>query len=234
MFACLAAALMLPAAANAQWYAAGYLGANHTPAADVDIDQPAENTALRFHGVTFAARPFASPQYYGVRIGRLLGERRRVGLELEFIHLKVIAETAGSYHATGRLAGAAVDETVRMDSIVQQYAMTHGLNFIVVNIVAKRPIGSGRGAFVTRFGAGGTMPHAETTIRSVNREQYEYAGPGVHGAAGYEIGFAKWMSAFVEYKIAAARPEISVSAGTGRTTSVSHQIAAGFTFGSTR
>lgn len=230
---CLPALLLHPGAAEAQWYTSVYLGANHTPAADVTIEQPSANTSLRFRDVSFSARPFASPQYYGIRIGRLVGERRRLGVELEFIHLKVIGETGKTFEASGTLEGAEVQGPVRMDSIVQQYAMTHGLNFFVINLVSKHPTGRA-GAFVVRLGAGGTMPHAESTVRGVNREQYEYGGPGFHTSAGYEAGLTRWTTAFVEYKLTAARPAISIAAGTGRTTSVSHHIAAGFTFGSRR
>lgn len=233
-FACFVAGLVLPRLAHAQWYAGGYFGANHTHTADVRIDQPSTGTSLRFHDVTFAGRPLASPQYYGIRIGRLVGERRRFGVEVEFVHLKVIGETGNPFRISGTLDGAAVDTVARMDTVVQQYAMTHGLNFLVFNVVSKHRLGSTRASWVNRVGAGPTIPHAETTVRQVNREQYEYAGPGVHGASGIEVGIAQWLSLHAEYKLTAARPKISIEAGTGRTTSVSHQIAAGFIFGSTR
>jgi hypothetical protein len=234
LFACVAALVLLPTAAEAQWYAGVYLGANHTHTADVTIDQPASDTSLTFRDVTFAGRPFASPQYYGLRIGRLVGPRRRFGVEIEFVHLKVIGETGSTFRTTGTLDGAPVDTNARMDEVVQQYAMTHGLNFLVFNVVSKRNLGTTPVAVVTRAGAGGTIPHAETTVRGVNREQYEYAGPGIHGAAGIEIHAAKWLALNVEYKLTAARPRISIAAGTGRTTSVTHQVVAGFTFGSSR
>ena len=62
----------------------------------------ARSVAIDFLDVEFAARPFASPQYYGVRIGRTVGERRRFGLELEFIHLKVIGKTGQAYQYRDR------------------------------------------------------------------------------------------------------------------------------------
>lgn len=224
-------ALFLPTAAEAQWYAAGYLGANHTHAADITIDQPAADTSLRFSRVTFEARPFESPQYYGIRIGRLLGERRRFGVEVEFIHLKVFAETAGSFDLSGRLNGAARAGRERMDAIVQRYSMTHGLNFLVINAVSRRPIGAGRVALVARAGAGPTIPHAESSIEFVSREQYEYAGPGIHAASGVDVQIGRRVSMMLEYKLTAARPRISVAGGTGRTTSISQHVAAGIALG---
>src|SRR5689334_12467938 len=80
----------LATAAEAQWYFAGYLGANATRPATVSVDVPASNLSLQFHEVKFEARPFESPQYYGWRLGELFGKTRRFGVEFEFIHLKVI------------------------------------------------------------------------------------------------------------------------------------------------
>lgn len=230
---CLAVVCCAAAPAEAQWYTSLYLGANHTRAADVSIDQPSLETAVRFNDVTFAARSLESPQYYGIRIGRHVGERRRFGVELEFIHLKVIAQTERDVRTHGTVDGVPVDAVQPMDQFVQQYAMTHGLNFFIVNLVRSQPVSS-RGSVVGRVGVGGTMPHAESTIRGVNREQYEYAGPGMHASAGYEFHVRRWLSLFTEYKFTAARPAISVHAGTGQTTAVSHHVAAGFTFGSQR
>src|SRR5262245_26123486 len=89
-----AAWLVSPHTADAQWYVAGYLGANHTTPATVTIDQPAVGTSLEFRDVKFAARPSESPQYYGVRAGYMFGERRRWGAEFELVHPKLFAETS--------------------------------------------------------------------------------------------------------------------------------------------
>jgi hypothetical protein len=231
---CLIAGSFSSTPAYAQWYVGGYLGGNYTHAADVSIAQPGEQTNLTFEGVRFAARPLESPQYYGVRIGRLFGGRGRWGIEVEFVHLKVISETARTYPVSGELAGLMIDEPTRMDSIVQRYDMTHGLNFLVVNLVSRRPVGNGRFSIVSRVGVGPTLPHAESSIGFVNRQQYEYAGPGLHAAGGVAVRVNDWFTPFIEYKLTAARPTISVPAGTGRTTSVSHHGAIGFTIGRTR
>src|SRR5262245_60799976 len=58
-----------PRIVHAQWYVGGYLGANHTAAASVSIEQPSLGTSLENRDVTFVARPFQSPQYYGLRVG---------------------------------------------------------------------------------------------------------------------------------------------------------------------
>lgn len=168
-------AVLVPASAEAQWYVAGYSGAHATHAAAITITQPAQDTALRLHDITFAANPMASPQYYGIRIGRLAGARSQWGTEVEFIHLKVFAETAGSYETSGRWMGAPMEGRVRMDALVQRYGMSHGLNFLVGNLVSRRPLGGGRVASVNRIGGGITIPHGETSVNFDVQQQYETA-----------------------------------------------------------
>ena len=219
--------VIVPATASAQWYVGFYLGTHNTTSADITIDLPERNTSLTYEDVNFEAKPFKSPQYYGYRIGKLFGERRRFGLEAELIHLKTIAKAADAYQVRGVENGVAVDEVSRMSDRVQRYEMTHGLNFIVINLVARRPIGSGRAALVGRVGAGPTLPHAETTIDMVTREQYEFGGLGVHLAGGVEFALGSRLHALAEYKFARARPEIDVDGGTGRMTARCHQFAFG-------
>jgi len=216
-----------PATASAQWYVGLYLGANRTTKADITIDLPDRQTNLTYEDVAFEARPFAAPQYYGYRVGKILGAQRRFGIEVELIHLKVIAKAADAYPVRGVEQGATVDEVSRMDARVQRYSMTHGLNFGLVNFVIRRPLGNGRAVLVGRAGAGPTLPHAETTIATVPREQYEFGGLGVQLAGGVEFALGSRFSALGEYKFTRARPEIDVDGGTGRMTARCHQMAFG-------
>jgi hypothetical protein len=228
------AALGAAAPAHAQWFGGLYFGANATRPADVEISQPARDTSLTFNDVRSDARPFTSPQYYGVRIGRLFGARARFGVDLELIHLKVIGRTQDAFAVSGRADGIPVSGTVRMDTLVQRYSMTHGLNFILVNFIARHPLAGGRFALIGRLGAGPTYPHAETTVGGMSREQYEIAGSGVHAAAGLDIKIKGRVSAISEYKLTAAKPRISIAEGTGRMRAVSHQVAVGLAFGLSR
>ena len=242
-FSSISIAVMLLAgatAASAQWYVAGYLGANHTMPATVSIDQPSLGTSLEFDDVTFVARPFTSPQYYGVRAGYLFGERRRWGVEVEWLHPKVYAEVEQPVHVTGSVRGLAVDTTTRMDTFVQHYAMSHGMNFALVNLVIRRPLAANSGsalsrvALIGRAGAGPMLPHAETTVGGRSREQYERAGVGLQLAGGVDVRLAGWLSAIADYKFGHARPEIDIADGTGQMSANVHQVAFGLAFGLSR
>ena len=229
-----------PHAAFAQWYVAGYLGANRTLAAPVSIEQPSRNTSLTFSDVTFTARPFASPQYYGLRAGRLFGERRRFGVEVEWLHPKAYADVSKPVRITGRSNGFPVDTTAPMSAWVQHYAMSHGMNFVLFNAVARLPLddgGSGlasRVALTARAGAGPMVPHAETTVANESREQYEAGGLGYQFAGGVDIRLVGWLSAIADYKFSRGKPEIDIVAGTGSTTANVHQVAFGLAFGLNR
>ncbi len=212
--------LALASPASAQWYVAAYMGANTTRPADVTVK--GDGYDLTFSKVEFDAQPFKTPPYYGWRLGRFLNDTRRLGVEVEFIHLKVIANPD------------------QLRPQVQRYRMTHGLNFIVANLTSRVPFGrSAYGdapfALVSRVGGGVTLPHAETTVFGSEQEQYEYAGLAAHAAIGFDVKLKGRLSLVTEYKVTYARPTISTALnGTGQTTTLSHHVAFGLAFGLSR
>jgi hypothetical protein len=229
------------APASAQWYVAGFAGANHTQPATVTIDQPSRDTHLDIAGVTFRSESMDSPQYYGYRVGWLHGDRTRWqwGLELEFVHPKVFGRTGRTVTFSGRIGGVAVSATAPMDTLVSRYAMSHGLNFALANLVLRFPLGApgtgpSRFAVMARAGAGPTIPHAETTIQGESYDGYEVDGLGIHGAVGLEARLAGRLSGTLEYQCSYARPTITVVDGTGHTTATVHQLAVGLTIRLTR
>ncbi len=232
--------LLLARPANAQWYVAGELGANHTLPSTISIDQPSRQTSLQFDDVHFVAHPFESPQYYSVRGGYLFGDERRWGVEVEWVHPKVYAETSEPVRVSGRIAGVTVDATTRMDTLVQRYSMSHGMNFVLVSAVARMPIGGGSGAdtsrlaLVARAGAGPMRPHGESMVGGTFVEGYEWAGIGTQFAGGIDVRLAGWLSGELEYRFSHASPEITIAEGTGHTTANAHQVTFGLAFGLAR
>jgi hypothetical protein len=111
--------------------------------------------------------------------------------------------------------------------VVQEYQMTHGLNLALVNLVVRRPIGTGPVAMMFRAGGGPTFPHAETTVNNVVAHQYEYGGLSAQGAAGVEVDLPFRTMAFAEYKLTYAHPELTTGSGTAFSSALSHHIAVG-------
>lgn len=220
------AAVLAPAIAHAQWYFNGYFGGNYTQAADIRIHQPDAGVDLTYRQVSFEAKPLDAPVYYGYRFGHM-GRKRRIGLEFEFLHLKAYAITDKPVTVTGRIGAATVSGSERMDERVTRYSMSHGLNFLLINAVIRRPIQNSRTTFAFRGGLGPTLPHGESVVFGVSQEQYEWAGLGVHAAAGLEARLVGRLLAVAEYKLTFAKPTISIAGGTGETTAITHQIALG-------
>jgi hypothetical protein len=240
-FACLVAAacfsIAWPSAASAQMYASLSAGGNHTAPADVTVNVPSSGLAVTYQGVHFSARSLDSPQYYVWRIGRLFGTHQRLGVEFEFTHLKVIGDTSRSYVASGQINGQAIPggSSLPMNAVVQEYQMTHGLNFLMVNAVGRVPIKSGRRlSLVTRAGMGTTLPHAETEVLGQTQERYEFTGLGVEGSAGLAMKLSHLLSVIADYKVSEARPRITVVSGTAQTRALTQQVAIGLALGFAR
>ena len=240
-FACLAAAacflLAWPTEATAQLYASISAGGNRTSPADVTVNVPSAGLAVTYQDVHFSARPLDSPQYYVWRVGRLFGAHERFGVEFEFTHLKVIGDTSRSYVASGQINGQAIPSgsSLPMNAQVQEYQMTHGLNFLLVNAVGRWPITSSRRlSLVVRGGMGTTLPHGETEVLGQAREGYEFAGLGVEGAAGLAMKLSHLLTLVADYKVSEARPRISVVLGTAQTRALTQQIAIGLALGFAR
>src|SRR3954470_3849613 len=68
-----------------------YLGGAHTRNSSLTLHDSAENQ-LTFADLPFQGRSFESPLYYGGRLGHFFF--RHFGVETEFIHLKMYANTA--------------------------------------------------------------------------------------------------------------------------------------------
>jgi len=127
----------------------------------------------------------------------------------------------------GKAGGVTVSAMERMDARVQQYSMSHGLNFLLVNAVSRQPIGENGSAFVLRGGIGPTLPHAESIVGGVSSEQYEWAGIGLQASAGVDLHITGRLSGIVEYKLTYAKPTMTLANGTGDMAAISHHIAAG-------
>jgi hypothetical protein len=228
-------AVLDAAPASAQWYVGGYLGGTYTMPARVSVRVPDAGLDVRFDRVRFTGEPLKSPQYYGARLGRVFGTARSWAVEAEFIHLKVLADVGREYATKGAAGSLAFSgDRLRMDALVQRYTMTHGLNFVVANIVRRQRLGEGDALLVSRLGVGPTIPHAESRVLDVRREQYQYAGVGVHLSVGLERRLLGRLAGLAEYKVTMARPRIDVAGGTGRTTAVTHHVAFGLAFGGPR
>ena len=223
----LAVLILAAAPARAEWVAAAYLGAARTASAPLAIVQPAAGTDVTFTAVPYDGESFRSPLYYGYRLTYFPRQESWWGFEAEFIHLKAYADTAQRTHVSGRHHGAPIEADIPIEAILNRFSISHGLNFLVFNAVARRSIGARAGAsgyvvLVARVGAGPTIPHAESTIDGVDREGYAWGAAALHLAGGVEVRVWRGLGAIAEYKYTRTRQTVDVARGEARGVFSSH------------
>jgi hypothetical protein len=232
-FVLIVACALWPASARADWLLSGFLGHAQTQTSTIDLTLASQSTQLRLIDVDYRGESFRSPHYYGVRATWIPDAHRWLGIEGEWIHAKVFAEVDRSVHITGTLRGIPVDAVVPLSSIVQRLSMSHGLNFILANLAARRAFGplkadgTPRVVGVVRAGAGPTMPHAESHLDSTFVDQYESGGVGMQVGGGIELSLWRHIGALGEYKFTWASPEIDVAGGQAKIPSRSHHFVFG-------
>jgi hypothetical protein len=228
--------LVAPAVASADWIIAGFTGHPWTVPSTATITIAERQTQVDLVDLHYRSESFKTPPYYGYRLTWIPDAHPGLGVEAEFIHAKVFAETDRTGRVRGTLNGAAIDESIRLSSVVQNLAMSHGLNFEFVNVALRRGLGAAdqrgehRFTAVGRAGAGPTVPHAESTIEGVPREQYESGGIALQAAAALEAAVGAGLRVFGEYKFTAASPHIGVAGGEANIPAHSHHIVAGLGF----
>jgi hypothetical protein len=119
-----------------EWTVAGYLGGARTGSSPLTISQPSLGNLLRFDAVHLEGRSLQGPLYYGFRGGYFL-HRLKLGLEAEFIHLKVYADTTRQVQASGIRLGTPIDRIITLRDIVEQYSISHGVNLLLFNLAGR-------------------------------------------------------------------------------------------------
>ena len=213
--------------------ASAYLGTLWTQPSTARLDQPAQHTSIEFIDLHYRAESSKPRRYYGYRVGWIPSSRRWMAIEAEHVHAKVFAETGHIVRARGTLRGVPIDISQKVSLIVEDLSMSHGLNFIFGNFVIRREfgreLGAGRRRAIAsaRVGAGPTVPHAESTIGGVTREQYEYGGIGAQVGGGIEIAVWRGLYVLGEYKFTGTHARIGVDGGEAVIPARSHHVVGG-------
>src|SRR5215213_1874574 len=119
------------------WVMAAYLGGARTATTNLTVSQPALATDLTFEHVRLRSKSFDPPLYYGFRGGYFPARIPWLGVEAEFIHLKVFSNPEQRVRVTGRRNGAPVNSELPLGDIVQQYSISHGVNLMLFNVAAR-------------------------------------------------------------------------------------------------
>jgi hypothetical protein len=149
------------------------------------------------------------------------------GIEGEFIHLKAYGRTDRVARAIGTHGNVSIDEVIPISDIVQRFSISHGLNLVLVNAVARRTFG-GSGGFRSRvqlegrLGAGPTFPHAESVVEGVSEEGYELGAVALQAGGGVHLRLFRRTGIIAEYKFTRTSQRVTIDSGTARGAFTSH------------
>jgi hypothetical protein len=231
--------LASPARAAGEAFLDLYTGRSATRDADLRVRQPALGNDFRLSGVRFDDESFDDPPYYGLRAGYFPPGTPWLGVAVDFAHFKMFAETGRAARLSGVRGGAPVDARVPIDSVVQAFSISHGVNYLTLDVLARArllrdPARRPHGALhlYAGLGAGPVIGHPENRIEGRgNRERYEYAGLGAVGLAGARVWVTRGVGLFVEYRFTAADLEVGAALGEARVDERTHHVIGGVGFG---
>jgi hypothetical protein len=227
-------ALAVTAPAFAEWTVGAFAGGCRTGNTSLTLVQPAADTSVTFVPVRYRSASFEMPIYYGYRVGAFLAPRW-LGVEGELIHMKVIADTARVSRAQGTVGGQAVAGPRAIDSVLDRFSITHGVNLLLANVVVRRagtaasPSRAPRWMLVGRIGAGASIPHPESTSGGLSLERYEWGAFSIQGAAAAEVRITGPLYVSGEYKLTRTVQDVAIAGGSARTPLVTHHLVAGLT-----
>ncbi len=215
----------------AQWTLAGYIGEAHTQDSSLAIRQSALGTDVQFSNISYRGESFQPPLYYGLRTGYNFA--RYWGVEAEFTHLKVFAKVDQPSLVTGTLNGAPINAQVPMNTIVQRFSISHGVNLLLANAVFRHEFGRitdekvAPAYFVLRAGAGATIPHPESTIQGLADEHYQVGSPAFQLGGSIEVRVWHRLYWSGEYKFTRTHEHVDVNSGTADDVLQSHHVVTG-------
>lgn len=195
-----------------------YLGKNLPASTYLKISQDINQTFLRFDGVKLSDKSFEFPLYYGLKISyRLKFVNPRTFVELEFIHSKVYSDPEQMVRVTGIYRDALIDSVVRFGDIVQNFSISHGLNYGILSFGYKFGLNSYIFPFL-KFGFGISIPHFETTIDSLSFERYEVNDFVVQLSCGADFKIYKSIVGLLELKYTSGEiVNVGIYGGTAET-----------------
>jgi opacity protein-like surface antigen len=232
----LAIALVMSASlagpASADWTLGAYLGGARTQSTSLTVTQPSVGTDVTLSPVHYRSESFEPPYHYGYRVGVFPGSRS-FGIEGEFIHLKVIADTSRTTSAEGIIAGRPTSGARPLSSVVERFSISHGVNLLLVNAVIRRTAAIAREGDVPRWiltgraGVGASVPHSESTTGGLSLERYEWGSVSLQAAAGVEVRIARRLFIAGEYKLTRTAQDVSIVGGSARTPLTTHHLVSG-------
>jgi lipid A oxidase len=229
--------LLGPRAAHAEIFLDAFTGKSFTQSADLHVRQASLGNDFTVHDVGFDDKSFVLPPYYGFRGGYYLETHPWLGFGVEFFHFKILAQVHEAKRLTGLHGGTAVDAVVPVDSVVQRFDVSHGVNYVMLNGYVRHGFLADETRFphgrIQAYGGGGVGPvigHPENEIDGVeNKQAYELAGVGGQLFLGARLLVCRFGGLFAEYKYTLSNLDVGVHRGSANVDERTHHIVFGLT-----
>jgi hypothetical protein len=226
-----------PSPGGAEWFADLYGGKSFTLDADIKIKQPANNSNFTVESVAFGDESFVDPHYYGVRLGHFFERFPSLGLAIEFFHFKMLAETNESKRFTGTRNGAAINTVQPVNTVIQQFDISHGVNYLTLDAILragffedKERFPKGRLQAYAGIGPGVVIIHPENRVEGIkNKGEYEIGGFGIQTMVGVKALLFKHFGLFGEYKFTHSSLDVGLGTGSGSVNENTHHAVFGIT-----
>jgi hypothetical protein len=226
------ACVVWAAPVRAEWTFGAFLGGVRTVSSSLRIEQPSQDTIVTASPVDYRGDSFEAPLYYGYRAG-VFPRQSWWGIEGEFIHLKVVADTSQDTKFDGVLRGQNASGVRALASVVQQFSISHGVNLVLVNTVVRKAAETTgntppRWILAGRVGAGASVPHPESTIDGLSHSAYEIGSFSAQAALAAELRLTRHLYATGEYKYTHTDQNVSISGGSAHSRLNTHHVVGGF------
>jgi len=216
-------------------------GEVHTQPHRLTVNQPGLGNYLELEDVEFEDESYRGPIYYGFRVSHFFKNYPNIGVELEFIHPKARAITEDETYARGIWHNKPIDGEVEIDDYVQEFEISHGFNFLMVNFAYRygffktEEVPYGRLQLIGRVGAGPTILHPESHIDHhpyyIESGGYEFGDIGFQLSPGIEFNIWRGINGFAEYKYTYTEiDDVNIRYGEASTVFESHHYAFGLSY----
>lgn len=224
----------LAPAARGEVFLQVYGGKQISAPSDVTLRQPDRGNDFTFRSVSLEDRSFAPPLYYGVRAGYFFKRFERVGVGLEMIHEKLVADTTQVRPLAGVVGGQAVHEERTMTPLVERLSLTHGNNLFFLEGLARHGLWRsdafqrGRLQLYGGVGLGPVIVHPEVTVDGLTaKEGWQWGGLGLQLFLGAKLLLLRHLGMFAELKGTRSHPTFEVAEGSGELDEASFHAAVG-------
>lgn len=189
-----------------------FTGVGITGPSDLRIRQPGLGTDLTFARVAWEHKSLStewtrdSIPYVGARAEFFVLKPSWLGVSVDVLHFKVFAPRDQRVRVSGTDQHMGVDATARFGQYVEQYQVSNGVNMVLGNLQAHRPLRrsarfpGGRVDVYVGGGAGVTIPYTRSQIDGQRHAEYEWGRLATQVLGGVAWHISPRWDTLLEYK----------------------------------